>query len=88
MKEFSEQQVDDIIKLKFGKLVSEPGHRQYVSNRVLGKIFGASASKIRLLYLARFEKIRIDKMPLLERLQRSARQQPRTNFGLRFLKPH
>ena len=57
MKEFSEQQVDDIIKLKFGKLISELGHRQYVSNRVLGKIFGVSGSQIRKLYRARFDKI-------------------------------
>ena len=47
MKEFSEQQVDDLIKLKFGQLVNEPGHRQYVSNKILGKIFGVSANRIR-----------------------------------------
>ena len=68
MKEFSEQQVDDIIKLKFGKLVTEPGHKQYVANRILGQIFGVSASRIRRLYLARFEKVRAHNLPLLERL--------------------
>ena len=88
MKEFTEQQVDDIIKLKFGKLVTEPGHKQYVGNRVLGQIFGVSHSRIRQLYLARFEKVRISSLPLLQRLQRSAKMQPRKNFGLRFLKPH
>ena len=52
MKQFSEQQVDDIIKLKFGKLVDAPGHTSYVSNKILGKIFGVSGSQIRRLYLA------------------------------------
>ena len=42
MKVFSENQIDDILKLKFGKIVSEPGHTAYVSNTVLGKIFGVS----------------------------------------------
>ena len=42
MKVFSEQQIDDLLKLKFGKIVIEPGHFSYVSNTVLGKIFGVS----------------------------------------------
>ena len=42
MKVITEQQVDDIIKLKFGGLVEEAGHPSYVSNRVLGKIFKMS----------------------------------------------
>ena len=36
MKLFSEQQIDDIIKLKFGALVTEAGCQSYVPNRVLG----------------------------------------------------
>ena len=59
MKEFSERQVDDIIKLKFGQLVTEPGHTSFVSNAVLGKLFKVSGAKVRQLYLARFEKIRL-----------------------------
>ena len=57
MKLFTEQQVDDLIKLKFGKLVTTPSHTSYASNRVLGKIFGVSGSQIRKLYRARFDKI-------------------------------
>ena len=49
--------IDDLIKLKFGKLVDEPGCTSYVSNPVLGKVFGVSASQIRRLYLSRFEDI-------------------------------
>ena len=55
MKEFTANQVDDIIKLKFGQLVTSKHNKSYISNRVLGKIFGVSGSKIRQLYLARFE---------------------------------
>ena len=44
MKYFTEQQVTDLIKLKFGQVVEEPGHLSYVPNRVLGKIFGVSGS--------------------------------------------
>ena len=44
MKLFTEQQIDDIIELKFGKLVTTPKHTSYVSNRVLGKLFGVSGS--------------------------------------------
>ena len=52
---FSDKQVDDLIKLKFGKLVELAEHTSYVSNRVLGKIFCCSGQKIKQLYLARFE---------------------------------
>ena len=57
MKLFTDSMIDDLIKLKFGKLVDEPGHTQYVSNAVLGKVFGVSASQIRKLYMSRFEEI-------------------------------
>ena len=47
MKTFTEQQIDDIIKLKFGKLVTTPKFTSYVSNKVLGQLFGVSGSQIR-----------------------------------------
>ena len=51
MKEFSEQQVDDIIKLKFGKMVTSHHNRSFISNKLLGKLFKCSEEKIRQLYL-------------------------------------
>jgi hypothetical protein len=57
VKQFTEQQVDDLIKLKFGRLVTSEKNKQYVSNAVLGRIFGVSASKIRELYMSRFRMI-------------------------------
>ena len=38
----------------------------YVSNRVLGKIFGVSGSKVRQLYMGYFDKVRRKDLPLLE----------------------
>ena len=35
MKKLSDKKVDDILKLKFGKLVTEPGSTAYVSNQTL-----------------------------------------------------
>ena len=54
VKKLSEQQVDDIIKLKFGRMVDSANNIQYISNSILGKIFGVSATKIRDLYTERF----------------------------------
>ena len=65
MKIFSEKQIDDLLKLKFGKIVTEPGHTAYVSNSVLGKIFNVSEKQIRHIYKSRFEKNRIKNLPIL-----------------------
>ena len=72
MKEFSDQQVDDLLKLKFGAVVSELGHTSYLSDRVLGKLFGVSHSQIRRLYLARFEALRVKSLSFAERLKLGA----------------
>ena len=53
----TESQVDDLIKLKYGKLVTSADHAAYVSNATLGKIFGISGSQVRRLYMARFQSI-------------------------------
>ena len=66
MKTYSEQQVDDMIKLKFGQLVTTPHHRSYASNKLLGKLFGCSGSKIRQLYMAKFETIKMKQQPLID----------------------
>ena len=55
MKEFSKQQVDDMIKLRFGRLVTSPDHTAYATCKVLGKIFGVSGSQIHRLCRMRFE---------------------------------
>ena len=88
MKTFTEQQIDDLIKLKFGKLVATPKHTSYASDRVLGKIFGVSGSQIRRLYRARFERERSRSLPILERLQNMQLVEARQRYGLRFLKQH
>ena len=87
VKHFSKQQVDDLIKLKFGRLVSSADNVQYVSNEMLGKIFGVSASKIRELYAARFRSIADKQLPFLQQLQLRSSRSPRQRYGLRFLEP-
>ena len=88
MKEFTESQVDDLIKLKFGDLVTSADHTSYVPNRVLGKLFGVSGTKIRELYMDRFEKLDRRRRPLLQRLRQMQQEPPRKRWGIRFLQPH
>ena len=67
VKQFSEAQVDDIIKLKFGRLVTSPHHVSYASDARLGRIFGASASKVRQLYMGRFQAVKDQQLPFTQR---------------------
>lgn len=88
MKKFTEAQVDDIIRMKWGELVLDNKKVAYVTNAVLAKVFNCTASKIRRLYMARFEKHRRSEMSLMERLQQGQRQQQRRRWGYRFLLAH
>ena len=71
MKQFTEEQIDSLIRMKFGQLVYELPSMAYVSNRVLGKVFRASQSKIRRAYMERFEANKERLIPILERIQQS-----------------
>ena len=67
-KQLSESQVDDLIRLKYGQYVTHPSHYSWVSNVVLGKIFGISAGSVRHQYMKRFEQLRVQGLPLLQQL--------------------
>ena len=58
MKELPQNQIDDIIKLKWGHLASDATGPTYTSNAALSKVFNISASKVRQLYMERFEEFR------------------------------
>ena len=95
MKRLTEEQVDDLLKLKFGKVVTEPGHTAYVSNAVLAKIFEVPTPTIAWLQQVRFEQHRQKNLPLMQKLKPlkksvvpHQRFEGRKNFGRRFLKPH
>ena len=88
VKHFTEAQVDDIIRLKFGRLVTTADHQQYASNATLGRIFGVSGSLIRRLYTARFQKIRDKELPFLQQFEKQMQRYRRQRWGMRFLKPH
>ena len=58
VKHYTDAQVDSMIKMKFGSLVDSNHNISYVSNARLGKLFKCSASKIRQLYMRRFDDLR------------------------------
>ena len=72
VKHFTEAQIDDLIKLKYGSLVTSANNKQFVSNAVLSKIFDISAHRVRELYMERFKAINAEKEPLLVQLQKQA----------------
>ena len=51
MKHITEEQVDAIVKLKWGGLVTDASGPTLTSNAALGKIFKVSPTKIRQLYM-------------------------------------
>ena len=88
VKQFTERQVDDIIRLKFGKMVTSADNVQYASNETLGKIYGVSSTKIRELYMQRFQQIQDKELPFLQQFMKQMQRYPRQRWGLRFLKTH
>ena len=86
MKQFIEAQVDDLIKLRYGRLVTSADHTAYVSNAALGKIFGISGSQVRRLYMARFQSITDQQLPLLLQFTKQMVKHRRQRWGLRFLR--
>ena len=70
MKKFTEQKVDDMIKLRFGKLVTASEPEAFVTYALLAKLYKCTPSTIRRLILERFEKHRQKEMTLMERLQK------------------
>ena len=69
VKKLTEKQVDDLIKLKFGSMVTSLPRKSYVADRVLGQIFGVSGSQVRRLYMERFDQHRHRQQPLIARLR-------------------
>ena len=66
MKLFSDQQVDDMVKLRFGKDVKDPGQPTLTTYKAIGKVFGISSCQARKLILSQFEKASRKKLPLVE----------------------
>ena len=46
-----------MIKIKWGKLVTNSFYPAFVSNSVIGKIFGIDGSSVRWLYMKRFKEL-------------------------------
>ena len=54
LRDITPDQVDEMIMIKWGKNVTHPGHIAFVSNAIIGKIYGIDGSSVRRLYLSRF----------------------------------
>ena len=52
------EDVDNMIFIKWGKSVSSSNNPAFVSNAVIGKIFGIDGSSVRRLYMKRFEQLK------------------------------
>ena len=52
------EDVDNMIFIKWGKTVLSSNNPAFVSNAVIGKIFGIDGSSVRRLYMKRFEQLK------------------------------
>ena len=55
MSDFSQETVDNIIRMKYLRLVDSKDNTAYVSNTILGKIFGTSRTTIDKLITIRMK---------------------------------
>ena len=69
MKHFTKDQVNDMIKLRFGGLVNSLEAKSYTSYGKLGKVFGCSGQHVRRLIVAKFEEQRMAQLPLIEQMK-------------------
>ena len=49
--QFTEEEIDQMIILKWHRHVDSPDYPAYVSNAVIGKVFGIDGSSVRRLYM-------------------------------------
>ena len=95
MKQLSEERIDDLLKLKFGKLVTDPGNNAFVSNKTLSKIFRISEHRITYIIRKRFEMNKQKNLPFVKKLGKPDKGiipyqnfKGRQRFGIKFLKKH
>jgi len=51
------EDVDNMIMLKWGKPVKSPDYPAFLSNRIIGRIYGIDGSSVRRLYMKRFTEL-------------------------------
>ena len=66
MKLFTDKQVDDMIKLRWGSVVQQPDLPTLTTYKAIGKVFGISTTQARRLILARFERAERRQLPIIE----------------------
>ena len=70
MKVYSELQVDAMMNLRFGALLTKDPRTCFLSYASLGKLFKCSGNHVRNLILARLEKMNKKDLPLLGQLNK------------------
>ena len=88
MKVYSDLQVDAMMNLRFGSLLTKDPKTCFLSYASLGKLFKCSGNKVRNLILARLEKMKKKDLPLLGQLNQATERAQRQRWGMRFLRPH
>lgn len=85
VKQISQEEVDQMIILKWHRLVESPDHLSFVPYATIGKVYGISGTSVRQLVLQRFKQMASERM--LTRKQKLRQQQlpVRKRYGLRFL---
>ena len=88
MKNFTEEQVDTMIKLRYGALVDNYDAPSHVPFWKLGKIFKCSGTLVRRMIQTKFKAVERKKLPLIEQMKQTWEANAREKYGYRFLKDH
>ena len=86
--DFTDEDVDLMIQLKFGQQVESQHHRAYMSNKAIANMFKCSATSIRNAYLSRFANAagqRLSSSLAEEPMPVGRRTANRQKYGIRFL---
>ena len=86
MKTFTPEQVDDMIKLRYGSMVDHIDAKSYTSYVAIGKIFGCSNEHVKQLMLKKFEQDKLKQLPLIDQMRRQKEKLDRQRWGYRYLK--
>ena len=84
MKTYSELQIDAMMKLRFGALLTKDPKTCFLSYASLGKLFKCTGNHVRNLILARLEKMKKKDLPLLGQLNQASQRAQRQRWGCFF----
>ena len=68
MKTYTPEQVNDMIKLRYGCMVDNINVKSYTSFVAIGKVFACSDMHVRNLILKKFDQDKQNQLPLIEQM--------------------